>query len=479
MGRRSRKKRVKLHYGRLGFSVLAVCGLIFAGMLFWPLPSAAEPIFEVDPLADDVPEPVHLSIRCTGDIMAHKPQLSAAYDAASGSYSFEEDYRYIKPYIEGADLALTNVETTFPGDGNYKGYPIFNSPDSLASAIASAGYDVAFTANNHMMDTGLKGALRTMDVLREQGLTVVGARREGENRSAVVDVKGVKVGIVAYTYETSGANGSRSINGGYLPAEALALVNSFRCSSGLAYAVDEDRAAIAAEISWCRQSGADIVIAYFHWGNEYQRQYTESQEKMARFAADAGADIIFASHPHVLQGIGSFEYQVEFPEPEAPQEPVPEQEEEEAWIIALRRRFGLIKEQKQAAKEKSEAPAPEYWTKTVPVYYSMGNLISNQRAETLGDHTANARYTEQGMIAWVDMDYHLDTGEISGVQYRCMPTWVEKYAKNGKVTYYIIPLDKNMNSNPELIASGHLGRAQQALEDVKALLGAERITDGD
>ena len=160
---------------------------------------------------------------------------------------------------------------------------------------------------------------------------------------------------------------------------------------------------------------------------------------MAQFAADAGADMIFASHPHLLQGVECFEYQVDYPVPE----PEPEPEE----------------------------PKPTFWTKKVPVFYSMGNLVSNQRVETMSDYIpAKARFTEQGMIAWVDFDYDPETKEISNLQMQCLPTWVEKYKKNGHVEYYIIPLDKDLASNPELANSGHLSRAQQALEDVKALI---------
>ena len=367
------------------------------------------------------------------------------------------------------------METTFKGDGNYVGYPIFNSPDSLATAIRQAGFDVAWFANNHMIDTGKTGVLRTVELMRGEGMTGAGARlNTDEPRSPIVEVNGVKIGIVAYTYETT-TSGARLINGNPIWEGGTELINSFRCESGLAYAVEADRAAIAAEIKGCRDRGADLVIAYFHWGNEYQREFTTSEQNMARFAADAGADMIFASHPHLLQGVEMFEYQVDYPEPEPEPEPEPveEEEEEDPWIIRVRKHFGLIKEEEPEPEPEPEPeePKPTYWTKKVPVFYSMGNLVSNQRVETMSDYIpAKARFTERGMVAWVDLDYDPVTGEISNLQMQCLPTWVEKYKKNGHVEYYIIPLDKDLASNPELANSGHLNRAQQALEDVKALI---------
>ena len=478
MGRHTRKKkRVKIHWGRMLLSCLVLFAVIFAGILFWPLPAKAEPeIFDEDPIAEEpAPEPVHLSIRAVGDVMCHPAQYQSAYNASTGVYDFSGNYTYIKKYIQDADLALCNVETTFKGDGNYVGYPIFNSPDTLATAIRDAGFDVAWFANNHMIDTGKTGVMRTVELMRGLGMTVAGARlTTDEPRSPIVEVNGVKIGIVAYTYETT-TTGRRLINGNPIWEGGTDFINSFRCESGLAYAVEADRAAIAAEIKGCRDRGADLVIAYFHWGNEYQREFNAGEHNMAQFAADAGADMIFASHPHLLQGVECFEYQVDYPvpEPEPEPEPVEEEEENEPWIIRVRKHFGLIKEEEPEPEPEPEPeePKPTFWTKKVPVFYSMGNLISNQRVETISDYIpAKARFTEQGMIAWVDFDYDPETKEISNLQMQCLPTWVEKYKKNGHVEYYIIPLDKDLASNPELANSGHLSRAQQALEDVKALI---------
>ena len=479
MGRHDRKRKGRIRFGRVFACCLVLAGIVFAGILFLPLPAEAEPeIFVVDPVVEPVPEPVHLSIRAVGDVMCHPAQYLSAYDAATGEYDFSGNYLYLKKYIEDADLALCNVETTFKGDGNYVGYPIFNSPDSLATAVADAGFDVAWFANNHMIDTGKVGVMRTIELLRSEGMTVAGARLEtSEPRSPIVDVKGVKIGLVAYTYETTSGE-KRLINGNPIWDGGTDYVNSFRCESGLAWPWEADRNAIASEIAGCRERGADLVIAYFHWGVEYARDYNSGQEKLAKFAADAGADIVFASHPHVLQGVDCFEYQVEFPQPEPQPEPEPEpepiEEEEDPWIIRVRKHFGLIKEEEPQPEPESEPdpePAPTEWTKKVPVFYSMGNLVSNQRTETLSDYIpGKARFTEQGMIAWVDFDYDTQTGEICNLKMQCLPTWVEKYKKNGKVEYYIIPLDQNLASNPELAASGHLSRAQQALEDVKALI---------
>ncbi|MGI6730348.1 MAG: CapA family protein [Anaerovoracaceae bacterium] len=372
--------------------------------------SSGENTEPVIPDPPEVEEAIALSIAAVGDVMVHKPQLAAQYNGETGTYSFTNNFQYIKEYISAADLALCNVETTFAG-GTYSGYPVFNAPDSLATALKEAGFDVALTANNHIMDKGLSGMKRTLEVLREEGLKTAGTQLEGEKNYTILDVKDVKIGIVAYGYETSNVNGRPTINGNYVPDEALPLLNTFNYTT-----LDQDLEKVRQSIQAARADGAELVICYYHWGEEYQRSPNDYQVYMARQTASFGADIIFASHPHVLQGM--------------------------------------------------EILVDENSGKEVPVFYSMGNFISNQRAETL-----NNRYTEQGMIAQVNLEYMKSTQEILSLKMSVMPTWVDKYRKGGKDIYSIIPLDENLDQNPTLAESGHLNRAKQALEDIKALLG--------
>ena len=121
------------------------------------------------PAAEEPETPVSLKISAVGDVMVHKPQIPAQYDSLTGTYNFDNNFEYVKKYIEKADLSLCNLETTFAG-GEYSGYPVFNAPESLGTALKKAGFDVALTANNHMMDMGLDGMKRTLEIARGEGL---------------------------------------------------------------------------------------------------------------------------------------------------------------------------------------------------------------------------------------------------------------------------------------------------------------------
>ncbi|MCR5481863.1 MAG: CapA family protein [Clostridia bacterium] len=363
--------------------------------------------------AKEEPEvPVDLSIVCAGDVMAHLTQVNSQYDSSIGDYNFDNNFQFVKKYIEPADLAICNIETTFGGEP-YAGYPAFSAPDALARSVAAAGFDVASTANNHMLDRGTAGLYRTIQVLQANNLKTTGSiENPGDRRYALTEVKGIRIAVIGYTYENSPNETDVSINGNVISKDTASHINSFNYKK-----LDAELAKISDVVSAAKDEGAQIVIMFYHWGEEYQTAPNEWQRYIAEQTAKTmPVDIIFASHPHVLQSM--------------------------EWI------------------------EDETTGKRVPVYYSLGNFISNQRNETLGN-----RRTEEGAIAMVNLSIMKSTGEITKIDMGVQPTWVERYGPKGAYKYGIIPLDSEMAGNPYLQASGHLSRAQTALEEANGILG--------
>ncbi|MDD2217622.1 MAG: CapA family protein [Eubacteriales bacterium] len=355
---------------------------------------------------------VDLQILCVGDVMAHRAQLNAQLQS-DGTYSFYNNFKYVKEYITAADVALCNVETTF-GGAPYIGYPNFSSPDELATALADAGFDIAITANNHMLDRGRTGLFRTIDVLRGNGFKITGSVEDSaEPRYAMYETgDGVKLAAIAYTYQTPSDAGAVAINGSVVSGESAALINSFSYND-----IDDTLSKIDDAISEARAEGADIIIIYYHWGEEYQNNANLWQREIAQKTAEMDVDMIFGSHPHNLQ---------------------------ETEIITT-----------ETGKQ-------------VPVFYSMGNFISNQRAETLG---ADKRKTETGCMARVFLKYDKQAKIVTDISMDAIPTWVNRYGGSGKYTYAIVPLDQNIESNESLATSGNLHRARAAWEEANGLLG--------
>lgn len=229
------------------------------------------------------PEPLRkISIAAVGDIMAHMPQINSAYRKEQDSYDFRDHFSEVKPIFHASDLVIGNLETTLAGkDRGYSGYPMFNAPDELADALAWAGFDVLSTANNHSLDRGEKGLLRTLEVLVERGITPVGTHSslEARNSPVIVERNGITIGLLAYTYGTNGIP---------IPNGKSYLVNLI------------DHQQMEKDITNLRPR-VDLVVICMHWGNEYQRQPHASQISLANMLVAWGADIILGSHPHVIQ----------------------------------------------------------------------------------------------------------------------------------------------------------------------------------
>jgi len=224
--------------------------------------------------------PETITLVATGDILMHNTVIASGKQG--DNYNFDHLYAPIKHLIEQGDYASVNLESALAGpNSGYTGYPTFNSPDSMASALKNAGFDLVVTASNHTMDRGYQGALRTMDVLRQAGLDTTGTFKSPEDKKTylIKNIRGVKVGYLAYSYGT---------NGIALPADKPYFFNM----------LDKDK--VIADISALRPQ-VDLVVLILHWGVEYSPYPTEQQRKLATEFFQRGADVILGSHPHVIQ----------------------------------------------------------------------------------------------------------------------------------------------------------------------------------
>jgi poly-gamma-glutamate capsule biosynthesis protein CapA/YwtB (metallophosphatase superfamily) len=195
------------------------------------------------------------------------------------------------PALRGADFAMVNLETAVTTRGTPEPKEFhFRAPASAYQAIRAAGVDLVSLANNHALDYGRVGLADTLASAREAGMPVVGA---GANAAAayapyVVDVRGVRLGVVAFS-------------------QVHALSSSWRATdtrSGIATAFDVERAVGA--VTAARQR-ADVVIVFMHWGIEGDSCPSGEMKTFARRMARAGADIIVGTHAHTLLGSGWME----------------------------------------------------------------------------------------------------------------------------------------------------------------------------
>lgn len=231
---------------------------------------------------------VNLTLIAVGDNLIHGPIYRQANERSNNSgFDFRPAYQQIASYLAEADLALMNQETPLGGtELGLSSYPQFNSPQELGEQMIELGFNMFSHANNHVLDAGQRGFNNTIAFWRRQSaekpviMAGIAADRE-DDRLQILQVKDLKIALLAYTY---GTNGLR------LP----------KSSSGIIKYLDDDL--ICQELDKAIAE-ANIVIVSVHWGQEYQANANNEQKRLAQLMADNGADIIIGSHPHVLQGV--------------------------------------------------------------------------------------------------------------------------------------------------------------------------------
>ncbi|HFI0151071.1 TPA: CapA family protein [Streptococcus suis] len=223
-------------------------------------------------------------IMAHGDLLYHDILYMSA-EQPDGSYNFSENFTYVKPWIEQADLAIADFEGTISPDYPLAGYPLFNTPASVATAMAEAGYDVVDLAHNHILDSQLSGLISTVSAFKQVGIDSIGVYAEGNRNTAPIyirEVNGIKIAILGYAYGFNGMEGN-------LTQEEYD-----------AYLSDFTKEKMRSEIERAEQE-ADFTIVMPQAGVEYQLDPTEEQVTLYHEMVEWGADMVLGGHPHVAE----------------------------------------------------------------------------------------------------------------------------------------------------------------------------------
>ena len=370
-----------------------------------------------EPTEPPVVKTATVTLGAVGDVLMHKPVINTGLQS-DGSYNFEDIFQYFADYCSGVDYMVANLETTLAGLDNgypYQGYPRFNSPDGIITTLQNVGFDMILTANNHSYDTGHTGLIRTQEVLQNHGLDWLGTKlNEQDKNYLVVNLEGISVGMVCYTYETDGDSVKKSLNGLPVKEEDRPLINSFDVAH-LSLFYEEMRQNMEAMES----EGVDVVIAFMHWGTENKLTPLGSQTMIAQQLCEMGVDVIIGGHPHVVQ----------------PMELLTSADGNHSTICL----------------------------------YSMGNFISNQRREE--DGIPKSGHTEDGILFTVTMSRYSD-GTVLVEAVEAIPFWVNKAKISGAVAYRILPLDIPQEQWKEAfsIDDATYARLEESLERTNALI---------
>lgn len=217
-------------------------------------------------------DPVSLTISVVGDCTLgtdetfdYDTSLNAYYDSNGKDYFFQN----VKSIFAADDLTIANFEGTLTDSDTREDKTFaFKAPAEYAQILTSGSIEAVNTANNHSHDYGDQSYTDTLTALDNEGIT-----HFGYDDTAVMDIKGVKVGLVGI-YELND----------HLGREQQLKDN----------------------IAKVKADGAELVIVIFHWGNETETVPDTNQMTLGRLAIDEGADLVCGHHPHVLQGIETY-----------------------------------------------------------------------------------------------------------------------------------------------------------------------------
>lgn len=337
---------------------------------------------------ETLPPNATATIGVVGDLLMHKQLFQEASNSVNykgdGTYDFHSIFQYLDSYTQSYDYAVANLETTLSGDDYpYQGNPHFNCPDALLDSVKDAGFDMLLTANNHIYDCKMPGIQRTMEKIQEQGLTYLGSRQtEEEKRYQVVDVNGIQIGMVCYTFTTSMLEGKPRLNGDN-PVENPALINYFFGGK-----LNEFYTELQGVYDDMITDGAEASVIYIHWGNEYELTQNSTQEQIAQKLCDMGFDVIVGGHPHVVQ----------------PMDLLTSTVDENHKTVCI---------------------------------YSLGNVVSNQRVAEMRLKTG---HTEDGVLLTMTFEKDVE-GNVYLTATDVLPTWTNMHYNNGGREYNILPLD--------------------------------------
>lgn len=376
--RNSRRTRSRRNQNRkLNYKKVAGCCILILVLLIMTtiicskkIMTRTQPIETTEVAAVEEKKDITINMVAIGDIMCHTSNFQDAYNSETKSYDFSYVFEDIKDYIKNADIAIGNLETTFAGkDAGYSGYPNFNTPEQLAQNIKDLGVDVVSTANNHSLDKKYNGLVNTLDELDKVDLSHTGTYRSVDEQNTILtkNVNGINIAFLSFTYGTNG-----------IPVP-----------KGKEYCINLiDNNLILDQIAKAKATNPDLICVNMHWGVEYQLKQNATQENLADFLFKNGVDIIFGSHPHVLEPM-----------------------------------------------EKRTITMDDGTTKDGFVIYSLGNFMSGQVSEN----------TQNTIILQLKITKHVDGGKITIDDVNYVPIFMYNMGSGNEKKYKILDINTTIS----------------------------------
>lgn len=260
---------------------------------------------EVNKLEEYNPEVLEnnlIRISYVGDLILLKDQVK--YSKNNGKYNFDYMFKYAKKYLESADYAIGVYEGPSAGGNKYStsnygdGIKLYlNYPDEFATAVKNSGIDLVTTANNHMLDFGYDGAIRTLDVLEKEGIEYVGTYKneKEKNEIKIIEVEGVKIAVLSY------ASGSNYYSSEYFfktnPSFSKIIVKENNKY------FEESKKMVINDLKKAKELNPDLILVMAHMGTQFKHSTNAMQNTWNKIFVENGADIVLGDHAHATEPI--------------------------------------------------------------------------------------------------------------------------------------------------------------------------------
>lgn len=273
-----------------------------------------------------------------GDIMCKASMLSS-YKNSDGGYDFSSIFENVIELLKKSSFVCGNLETPISRDRNSYSTELYSfcTPIEFASSVKKAGVDFVSTANNHCLDRGIDGLYETINCLDEIGIKHTGVFKNKNQIPLVIEVEGIKIGLMSYTYGTNAFS-----NHNYLKKTDYWRVNLFqnqemsswierlsqknqivyRCYNKILkilhhpnYALPiyerrenrfNCRRRLIKQIKEMKVNNPDIIVMSMHTGGQYNKVASKDTVSLTEFLLSKGINIIAGTHEHVVHG-GTFE----------------------------------------------------------------------------------------------------------------------------------------------------------------------------
>jgi poly-gamma-glutamate synthesis protein (capsule biosynthesis protein) len=224
------------------------------------------------PTPEPTPEPiVTITISAAGDVTLGGCETASSFRNFMREFELNGSdhshfFRNVKHIFDEDDLTIVNFEGVLTDQTKGRRSEFnFRGPPHFAKILSSSNINAVSLANNHSNDFLQSGIQDTIESLEAEGIVYF-----GNEFNSIVDIKGIKVGLFGHLTWFETAPHKRSIS---------------------------------ASINELKENGAQLIIAYFHWGSEKHSTPNVIQRELGRYAIDNGADLVLGAHPHVIQGI--------------------------------------------------------------------------------------------------------------------------------------------------------------------------------